>query len=151
MVCIFKLRKVWQLHHTLLTALLQNGWTPLHAATSKGHEQVVNLLLEAGASVEQETKVRWGVSQNWKQHEPSIISLPIFLVLVSVSNSCATYMHEIKQAFLQMIFVLGSENIQRPGAIAGIFTPFYPYFCVSVSVHLHSTICIFNKRHLHAS
>ena len=43
--------------------------------------------------MEQETEVRWGVSQNWKQHEPSTTSLPI---LVSVSTSCVSYMHEIK-------------------------------------------------------
>lgn len=44
--------------------LLQDGWIPLHVASQEGHVQVAELLLQAGASVEQETKVRWGVGQD---------------------------------------------------------------------------------------
>lgn len=36
----------------------QNGCTPLHAACQKGYDGVVHLLLQAGAHVEKETKVR---------------------------------------------------------------------------------------------
>ena len=42
--------------------LSQNGATALHVACLGGHNQVVELLLQAGASVDQNTKVRWGVS-----------------------------------------------------------------------------------------
>ena len=42
--------------------LSQNGATALHVACLGGHNQVVELLLQAGASVDQKTKVRWGVS-----------------------------------------------------------------------------------------
>ena len=44
--------------------LLQDGWTPFHAASQEGHDQVVELLLQAGASVDQETEVRCGVGQD---------------------------------------------------------------------------------------
>ena len=44
--------------------LSQDGATALHVACQKGHDQVAELLLQAGASVEQKTKVRWGVGQN---------------------------------------------------------------------------------------
>ena len=37
--------------------LSQDGWTPLHVACQEGHNQVVELLLQAGASVEK-AKVR---------------------------------------------------------------------------------------------
>ena len=39
--------------------LSQNGATALHAACQEGHNQVVELLLQAGASVDQKAKVRW--------------------------------------------------------------------------------------------
>ena len=41
--------------------LSQDGVTALHVASQGGHDQVVELLLQAGASVEQETEVRCGV------------------------------------------------------------------------------------------
>ena len=44
--------------------LSQHGSTALHAACHEGHVQVAELLLQAGASVEQETKVRWSVGQD---------------------------------------------------------------------------------------
>ena len=40
----------------------QDGLTALHLACLGGHDQVVDLLLQAGASVDQKAKVRWGVS-----------------------------------------------------------------------------------------
>ena len=51
-------------HWSLLLTLSQDGWTPLHAACQEGHVQVAELLLQAGASVEQETEVRWSVGQD---------------------------------------------------------------------------------------
>jgi ankyrin repeat protein len=42
----------------VLTCLLQNGFTPLHRACSKGHVEVVTVLLSAGAPIEAQTKVR---------------------------------------------------------------------------------------------
>ena len=50
-------------HWSVLFILLQDGWTPLHGACQEGHYQVAELLLQAGASVEQETKVRWDVGR----------------------------------------------------------------------------------------
>ena len=44
--------------------LPQHGATALHAASQEGHYQVAELLLQAGASVEPETKVRCGVGQD---------------------------------------------------------------------------------------
>ena len=49
---------------SLLLTLLQNGFAALHIACQKGQAQVAELLLQAGASVEQETKVRWSVGQD---------------------------------------------------------------------------------------
>ena len=37
----------------------QDGLTPLHAASHEGHDRVLHLLIQAGASVEQESEVRW--------------------------------------------------------------------------------------------
>ena len=48
---------------TSLNLLSQNGFAALHAACQEGHERVAEILLQAGASLQQETKVRWGVSQ----------------------------------------------------------------------------------------
>ena len=41
--------------------LSQDGTTALHAACLGGHDQVVELLLQAGASVDEKAMVRWGV------------------------------------------------------------------------------------------
>ena len=38
--------------------LLQNGWTPLHEAALKGHLQVAQALVEAGADVNSKNNVR---------------------------------------------------------------------------------------------
>ena len=39
--------------------LSQDGATALHLACLGGHDQVVDLLLQAGACVDQKAKVRW--------------------------------------------------------------------------------------------
>jgi hypothetical protein len=44
----------------VLTCLLQPGWTPLLHACSRGHMEVVTVLLAAGAQVDVEDKV-WTV------------------------------------------------------------------------------------------
>ena len=44
--------------------LSQSGFAALHVACQEGHTQVAELLLQAGASVEQETEVRWSVGQD---------------------------------------------------------------------------------------
>ena len=43
--------------------LSQDGVTALHVACLGGHDQVIELLLQAGASVDQKAKVRWEISQ----------------------------------------------------------------------------------------
>ena len=50
--------------HIIVDVFLQCNWTSLHRACQEGHTQVAELLLQAGASVEQETVVRWGASQD---------------------------------------------------------------------------------------
>ena len=42
----------------MMTFVLQDGWKPLHAASCKGHLDVVKTLLEAGANINQATKVQ---------------------------------------------------------------------------------------------
>ena len=60
---------------------LQNGWTPFHAASQEGHDQVVELLLQAGSSVDQKAKVRWGVSysafMNSRDNKPCLYPLVV--------------------------------------------------------------------------
>ena len=51
---------------TVLATLSQTGATALYVACQEGHYQVAELLLQAGASAEQETKVRWSVGQQIK-------------------------------------------------------------------------------------
>jgi ankyrin repeat protein len=42
----------------VLTCLLQFGWTSLHLACSRGHVEVVTVLLSAGARIEAQNQVR---------------------------------------------------------------------------------------------
>ena len=51
-------------HWSVFLVLLQDGWTPFHAACQEGQYQVAELLLQAGTSVEQKTKVRQGVGRD---------------------------------------------------------------------------------------
>ena len=46
-------------HLHVCHSLPKDGWTPFHAACHEGHAQVAEMLLQAGASVELETEVRW--------------------------------------------------------------------------------------------
>eukprot|EP00731_Ephydatia_muelleri_P033538 Em0031g46a len=43
----------------MMTFVLQDGWSPLNAASKKGHLDVVETLLEAGANINQATRYRW--------------------------------------------------------------------------------------------
>jgi len=43
----------------LPTYFVQDGWTPLYAASCYGHEQVVRVLLCKGASVNKPSNVSW--------------------------------------------------------------------------------------------
>ena len=42
----------------MMTFVLQYGWSPLHKASDKGHLDIVKTLIEAGANVNQATKVQ---------------------------------------------------------------------------------------------
>ena len=42
----------------MMTFVLQDGWSPLIAASLKGHLDVVKTLLEAGANINQAMKVQ---------------------------------------------------------------------------------------------
>ena len=41
----------------MMTYVLQDGWSPLYAASCNGHLDVVKTLLEAGANINQVNKV----------------------------------------------------------------------------------------------
>ena len=41
----------------MMTSVLQNGWSPLNAASDDGHLDVVKTLLEAGANINQANDV----------------------------------------------------------------------------------------------
>ena len=57
-------------HLHVCHSLPKDGWTPFHAACHEGHAQVAEMLLQAGASVELETEVRWDQivlgGKNWR-------------------------------------------------------------------------------------
>lgn len=40
-----------------MTCYVQNGWTPLHMSSQEGHVDVVSVLIEANAHVNQKTEV----------------------------------------------------------------------------------------------
>ena len=42
----------------MMTFVLQYDWSPLHKASDKGHLDIVKTLIEAGANVNQTTKVQ---------------------------------------------------------------------------------------------
>ena len=42
----------------MMTFVLQGGWSPLYTASRYGHLDVVKTLLEAGANINQATKVQ---------------------------------------------------------------------------------------------
>lgn len=57
----------------LLDAKDANGWTPLHEGARGGHESVVRLLVEKGASINEktlhgETPLYWSIKQNGVDH-----------------------------------------------------------------------------------
>ena len=45
---------------------MQDGWTALHMASTKGHGEVVEKLLEKGASVDVQSKVRGREGGMWE-------------------------------------------------------------------------------------
>ena len=49
---------------SLLLTVSQDRFAALHVAYQEGHTQVAELLLQAGASVDQETEVSWDVGPN---------------------------------------------------------------------------------------
>ena len=72
--CTVWLRLNWAV--VILThSILQDGWTPLRSASSKGHHSVVELLLGAGANPDLQNKVGAG---SWF----------IALLLMSILSTC---------------------------------------------------------------
>ena len=49
----------------MMTFVLQCGWSPLHAASDKGHLDIVKTLIEAGANVNQADEVLCVVDYMW--------------------------------------------------------------------------------------
>ena len=54
----------------LMCTMLQDGLTPLHCACRSGHEKVVDLMLEKGASVSTKTKVSWAGNARVGERSP---------------------------------------------------------------------------------
>ena len=59
---------------------MQEGYAPLHAAAAKGHDDMVRVLLEAGANLDLQNKV-------WKSFIGSL-SLPAALIVCSIVRVC---------------------------------------------------------------
>jgi len=79
---------------TLLNLLSQNGFTALHSACWEGHDRVAEILLQAGASLEQETKVRWGVSQDWVHvSSQAVVITAHHSVVITLLYVCITDNH----------------------------------------------------------
>mmetsp|Transcript_33738 Transcript_33738/g.71919 ORF Transcript_33738/g.71919 Transcript_33738/m.71919 type:complete len:522 (-) Transcript_33738:188-1753(-) len=62
----------------LLEAKDENGWTPLHEGARAGHEEVVRLLVDRGASINErtregkgETPLYWSIKENGEDHPVS--------------------------------------------------------------------------------
>ena len=45
-------------HNVILITPIQNGWTPLHAASQEGHFGIIQLLLKYHAPVDEDNLVR---------------------------------------------------------------------------------------------
>ena len=87
-------------HWSVLLILLQNGWTPLHVASQEGHDQIVELLLQAGASVDQETEVKCGVGQDG----------------VCETEQCTytlRFLHFVSSTLSQFVFGVGRHYTQQ--------------------------------------
>ena len=58
---MFSLMHIYTQHHTHTwthtTMCIQDGACPLHIASQEGHDRVVNMLLQAGATVDLQSKV----------------------------------------------------------------------------------------------
>jgi len=74
-----------QMEH-LLDAKDSNGWTPLHEGARGGHEDVVKLLIDRGASINErtregkgETPLYWSIKENGADH-------PVSQLLVSLGG-----------------------------------------------------------------
>jgi prolyl 4-hydroxylase len=71
-----KLNSVIESMAHLLDAKDMNGWTPLHEGARGGHESVVRVLVEKGASINErnkrgETPLYWSIKQNGVDHPVS--------------------------------------------------------------------------------
>lgn len=76
-------RVIDKLEH-LLDAKDANGWTPLHEGARGGHEEVVRLLVERGANINERTKegrgetpLYWSIKENGEDHPVSQLLLSL--------------------------------------------------------------------------
>ena len=53
---------------------IQEGYTPLHNASQEGHDRIVEILLQAGASVDLQTKVSVDVTNFYPKKSLKVIS-----------------------------------------------------------------------------
>ena len=61
-------------HHTHTTMYIQNGHYPLYIASQKGHDKTVEILLQAGATVDLQAKVESYYLLLWKNGVHSNLS-----------------------------------------------------------------------------
>ena len=116
---------------TLLTPYLgvQDGWTPLHTAASRGHKDCVLLLLDFQANVDHPTKV-WTGAVVWRgtQYQPARLCLSPVLGLPAPCTApapphlqdCLTPLHcacKRNQKDMAMLLILRGANVDATSKV----------------------------------
>ena len=65
---------------------IQDGYSPLHNASQEGHDGIVERLLQTGATVDLQTKVRIDVTQSFSPTESSLKEISQHLAFLRESG-----------------------------------------------------------------